>query len=99
MATSSPSTRPAAISSGRATGRELVGDWLAAPDRGPAFGRLLHALDIACHLYALRLDVTAEDRRKRPLAAGDAGEVARKQDEIAGGRAGRRPRRRETDAR
>jgi hypothetical protein len=58
---------------GTTVGRELVGEWLSRADP-QAQGRLLNAMSVALHVYALRREATAEDRRRRPKLAGDCDE-------------------------
>jgi hypothetical protein len=81
------------------TGRDMIGAWLAGPDHREAFGRLLHAIYIVAHAYALRRADTADERRKRPQPVGGAGEAAAYEQERVTNRGRRRLQKRKTDAR
>ena len=81
------------------TGRDMIGAWLAGPDHREAVGRLLHAIYIAAHAYALRRADTADERRKRPQPVGGAGEAAAHEQERVANRGRRRLQKRKTDAR
>ncbi len=52
------------------TGRELVGDWLAAGYSKRAFQRLLYGISIAVYHYAGLRDEAAQGRRKQPRGLG-----------------------------
>ena len=72
-----------------ATGRELIGRWLVAPDRSAAFDELLHAIYLTALGYSLRRGEVSEERRVRPLAVGSLDSLADRE-AVAARRRGRR---------